>query len=266
LLPARIIEAYCGEYASGKSEVAVNRAVELAARGRQVTLADLDLVEPCYTLRPLKRELAAGGVTVLAWETAELTGLGEAGNTLKPETRFCLRGSDDVVIDLGYGASGLQLLNLVEGAREEPDLRIYLVVNTCRPLTGSVAAIVEYTGELGLPGDSESAETRPGGLEQERAGRTSPSAWHLRAGGAAPHSGSNPYLVAGLLNNTHLGDETTAALVQEGAQTVAAAAEILGLPYLGSAVAEQLAAEMGPVDSLGYPVRVLHRYLPQAFW
>jgi Mrp family chromosome partitioning ATPase len=53
--PSRVLEAYTGEYASGKSENAVNRAVELARQGRRVTLVDLDLVEPCYTLRPLKK-------------------------------------------------------------------------------------------------------------------------------------------------------------------------------------------------------------------
>jgi hypothetical protein len=59
-----IIEAYVGEYASGKSENAVNRAVALRRQGRQVTLVDLDTVEPCYTLRPIKKELEELGLTV----------------------------------------------------------------------------------------------------------------------------------------------------------------------------------------------------------
>ena len=54
-----IIEAYVGEYASGKSENAVNRALELKRQGLAVTLVDLDTVEPCYTLRPIKQELEA---------------------------------------------------------------------------------------------------------------------------------------------------------------------------------------------------------------
>ena len=64
-LPKRVLEAYIGEYASGKSENAVNRALELAHLGRKVTLVDLDLVEPCYTLRPLKRKLEEEGY--LCW-------------------------------------------------------------------------------------------------------------------------------------------------------------------------------------------------------
>lgn len=51
-LPPRLVEAYVGEYASGKSENAVNRALDLLRMGRKVTLADLDLVEPCYLAVP----------------------------------------------------------------------------------------------------------------------------------------------------------------------------------------------------------------------
>ena len=58
----RIIEAYIGEYASGKSEMAINRALELKNQGRQVTLVDLDTVEPFYTLRILKKDLEEMGL------------------------------------------------------------------------------------------------------------------------------------------------------------------------------------------------------------
>ncbi len=49
----KIVEAFIGEYASGKSENAINRAMKLQSQGREVTLVDLDTVEPFYTLRPI---------------------------------------------------------------------------------------------------------------------------------------------------------------------------------------------------------------------
>ena len=64
---ARIVEAYIGEYASGKSEVAINRSLELKSQGRQVTLVDLDTVEPFYTLRPLKNKLESQGLNVISF-------------------------------------------------------------------------------------------------------------------------------------------------------------------------------------------------------
>ena len=82
----RIVEAYIGEYASGKSENAVNRAVALKKAGHDVTLVDLDLVEPVYTLRPLKAMLTDMGINVIAWTTEETLGLGGS--------RFCASSSD----------------------------------------------------------------------------------------------------------------------------------------------------------------------------
>jgi hypothetical protein len=217
-----VLEAYIGEYASGKSENAVNRAVQFADLGRKVTLVDLDLVEPTYTLRPLKKILEQKGVSVLAWDTDELIGLGETGNILKPEVRFCLRHPGDVILDIGYGSFGAQVLNLVEGAADNPDLKVYAVINIARPLTSDVSAIVEHVRLLDQ--------------------------------------------VDGLINNSHLGEETDIDFVREGARIVTEAAAALGLPVVATSVMEQLSKAVGETDWYGHPVRVLHRYLPQAFW
>ncbi|HAF17022.1 MAG: hypothetical protein ACN4A7_07850 [Thermacetogeniaceae bacterium] len=221
-LPKRVLEAYIGEYASGKSENAVNRALDLAHLGRKVTLVDLDLVEPCYTLRPLKWKLEEEGVTVLAWDTGELIGLGETGNILKPEVRFCLRHPGDVILDIGYGSFGAQVLNLVEGAEEEQDLNVYAVINIARPMTGTVPDIVDHVRSLAR--------------------------------------------VDGLINNSHLGEDTDLDFVKQGALIVKEAAAILGLPVVATSVMEELAPALRKTDWYGHPVRVIKRYLPQAFW
>ena len=146
----RIVEAYVGEYASGKSEVALNRALYLVKSGRKpITLVDFDLVEPFYTLRPLKKGLEEKGLQVLAWETEKTMGLGEAGMLLKPEIRWVLRREGDVIIDVGYGVAGARKLRLLEDVREHPELKIYVVINIARPLTSDVAGILEYTKTLG---------------------------------------------------------------------------------------------------------------------
>jgi hypothetical protein len=220
--PPRVVEAYIGEYASGKSEIAVNRALELAGMGRPVTLVDLDLVEPCYTLRPLKRKLEQEGVTVLAWETRELVGLGETGNIMKPEAHFCLFRSGDVVLDIGYGVSGAQVLNLVEGAWQDPDLKIFAVINIARPMTATVSDIVSHVRELGR--------------------------------------------VDGLINNSHLGEETDVAFVNQGAAVVKEAARILELPVVATVVTGDLASVLGERDACGHPLRIIRRQMPEAFW
>ena len=145
----RIVEAYTGEYAAGKSEAALNRALDLAARGRKVTLVDLDIVEPCYTLRPVQKKLIHRGVDVIAWETKETIGLGEAGMLIKPEARWALRRPGDIILDIGYGVEGIKTLKLLEGASTDPDLTVICVVNTSRPMTSGVEQIVEHVREMG---------------------------------------------------------------------------------------------------------------------
>ena len=78
-------------------------------------------MEPCYTLRALKKNLEQEGMTVLTWDTSELIGLGETGNLMHPSTRFCLQPPGDVIMDIGYGVSGVKILNLVENAWQDPD-------------------------------------------------------------------------------------------------------------------------------------------------
>ncbi len=222
MIPDRIVEVYVGEYASGKSEVAVNRAIELANKKRLVNLVDLDIVEPCYTLRPIKRLLSQKGIKVLAWETKDTMGLGEAGNVINPETRWALFRQGDVIFDIGYGVEGSKTLNLVEGVDKEPNLRIYAVINISRPMTANVRDIVDYVKGLGT--------------------------------------------IHGVINNTHLGDETTAEVVEEGAKAVSQAAKLLGIPVIATTAVREVADILGKKDSAGNVVRPLDRYMPNTFW
>lgn len=145
----RVIEAYIGEYASGKSENAVNRALALCRRGLAATLVDLDTVEPCYTMRPIKAQLEAAGIVVDAWDPHAVIGLGEAGGLMKGSMRWALKRSGNVILDIGYGVQGAAIFNLIEGAFDNPWLKIIAVVNMTRPLTATVSDVVAYVRSLG---------------------------------------------------------------------------------------------------------------------
>jgi hypothetical protein len=145
----RIIEAYVGEYASGKSELSINRALELYAGGRSVYLVDLDTVEPFYTLRPIKDKLQSQGLYVISLERGDAFGLGETGAMLRPAARWALRNPGDVIMDVGYGVHGAGILNLVEGAYESDRLQIIAVINAARPMNDSVDRIIAYIQGLG---------------------------------------------------------------------------------------------------------------------
>lgn len=211
-----------GEYAAGKSENAVNRALGLVRMNRKVRLVDLDLVEPFYTLRPIQDSLRREGMEVIARRTAESAGLGETGGILTRETAGSLHFPGDVILDVGYGSHGVKTLKLVHGALDPGAITVCMVVNGMRPLTSTVELIVDYVRDFGR--------------------------------------------VDGLINNTHLGDETTVELVQEGARLAARAAGILGIPVLATSAVEAVAAKIGPADIMGNPVRPLKRWMPDAVW
>lgn len=147
--PARVVEAYVGEYASGKSELSINRALDLKFQGHMVTLVDLDTVEPFYTLRPIKKILEEKGLAVISYSRENAFGLGETGAMLNPAARWALWREGDIILDIGYGVFGAQTLNLVEGANESTELRVIAVINYTRPMTSSQARIMEYINNLG---------------------------------------------------------------------------------------------------------------------
>lgn len=217
-----IVEAYIGEYASGKSENAVNRALWLANQGRKVTLADLDIVEPFYTLRPIKEKLESKGIEVIAWESSQTMGLGEAGNVIKPELRWVLKKPGDIILDVGYGVEGAKTLNIIPGAYENPYLKIIVVINTSRPMTSTVEDIVEYVKSLGR--------------------------------------------VDGIVNNTHLGNDTNIDIIQNGAKLIKEASTILKVPVLFTSAEVSHQKKLGKRDIVGNPVFYIERYMPETFW
>jgi predicted HTH domain antitoxin len=221
----RILEAYVGEYASGKSENAVNRSLQLIKKGRKVRLVDLDVVEPFYTLRPLKKILEQMGIDVLAWETAETIGLGEAAIPLKKETIRALEFDGDLIFDLGYGIDGCNILKIIKdssGEEKEEKIKIIMVVNITRPLTSSVPLILKMVNEF-----------------EE---------------------------VDGLINNTHLGEETTIELIQKGAIMVTEVAKKLSLPVVATTALRDLASRIGEFDVMGNKVWPIDRYMSKAIW
>lgn len=144
----RTVEAFVGEYASGKTEVSINRALALSRQGRRVVLLDLDTEEPVYTVRTVRPLLERRGLKVVSLEPAMVFGLGEAGVPVTEEMITVLRTPDDIVVDMGYGVHGAAALNLIEGLEDEPSLTVYCVVNARRPMTSTPERIAQYLDEL----------------------------------------------------------------------------------------------------------------------
>ena len=223
----RTVEVYAGAYASGKSETALNRARYLVEQGKKITLVDLDSVEPAYTLRPIAKELGELGINVIT--QPDNFGLGEAASYVTPAQINCLKNEGDIVIDVGYGAGGLDILDIITDIDEEKDLKIYLVVNTSKFETSTVENIIEYVSF------SEGLEKRP---------------WKK---------------FSGFISNTHFGDETTKEDIINGYEKLKKASAQLNIPIRAIGVPQNLAKDFES-NYDGIEIWIYNRMMPRAFW
>ena len=57
---------FAGHYGSGKTNIAVNYALYLAREGKQVVIADLDIVNPYFRTKDSAAVLEQSGVTLIS--------------------------------------------------------------------------------------------------------------------------------------------------------------------------------------------------------
>ena len=223
----RRVEVYAGAYASGKSETSINRALQYIKEGKNITLVDLDTVEPAYTLRPLVKSLKELGINVIAQE--DYFGLGEAGSYVTGQQINCLSEKGDIIIDVGYGASGLDILDIIHNIGDEKDLHIYIVINTSKFETCNVENIIEYL-------------TFAEGLEKRH--------WKK---------------FNGIISNTHFGDETQKEDIIRGYKIIKEAADKVKIPIVALGVPDFLKTEFeDKYDNT--PVWIYERKMPGALW
>ena len=65
-LPKSRVLVLVGNYGSGKTEISLNLALKMAARGEQVTLVDLDIVNPYFRSSERTELLQEHGIKVYA--------------------------------------------------------------------------------------------------------------------------------------------------------------------------------------------------------
>ncbi len=136
------IRIVSGAYGVGKTEFAVNYALELAGRGREVLLVDLDIVNPYFTSRGIRDFLAARGVTVLGpapeHTLVDIPAL--------PADIFSVFHKQDaeVIIDLGGDAPGSRVLGCFYPHLQKSGYDLFYLVNLNRPYTGDLAGVLEY--------------------------------------------------------------------------------------------------------------------------
>ncbi len=150
------VTAFLGHFGSGKTELALNRALELAAAGDRVTLADLDVVKPYFRSRAARDILAVAGVELLA-----PTGENVFADLpiIVPQIRSALREPGRrLLLDVGGDDTGARVLGSLADVLPADETEVLLVLNFRRPSTpdpdraAAMVRAIETVGRVAVTG------------------------------------------------------------------------------------------------------------------
>ncbi|MGI6669525.1 MAG: hypothetical protein ACOX4M_09225 [Acetivibrionales bacterium] len=140
------IAIFTGHFGSGKTEIAVNYAVQLAEAGKIVAIADMDIVNPFFRTVDAKRILEDMGIKVIAPLYAntnvDVPSLPAEINALFEDKSY------HVVLDVGGDDLGARVLSRYAGLFAREDYTHYLVINTRRPMTRTPREIEKMIMEI----------------------------------------------------------------------------------------------------------------------
>ncbi len=136
----------CGNYGSGKTEVAVNLAAFRKQQGGVVRIADLDLVNPYFRTREARKQLTEIGVEVVLpaerYIHADLP-------ILSPTVGGTIRGTADMtILDVGGDDVGATVLSALADSFTGISFEMLQVVNPFRPQTGTREGVLKIRSEI----------------------------------------------------------------------------------------------------------------------
>lgn len=184
------ITVITGHYGSGKTNFSVNLAVKAAQEGENVTVVDLDLVNPYFRTADFKELFAEKGIRLITPDFAN-------SNLDVPSIQFDIEQLADndgrLIIDVGGDDAGAFALGRFAAALNGfgDQLDMLYVINQRRYLTGSSEEAVSLMYEI------------------ETASRLKHTA---------------------IVNNTNLGCETTVGIVESSADFAKEVSRRTGLP------------------------------------
>ena len=187
-----------GHYGSGKTNIAVNMALELRKSYDRVAIADIDIVNPYFRTKDSEDLLAENDIRLICSDYAN----SNVDIPALPQDMYAV--TDDksyrFVLDVGGDERGALALGRIAPAIEkENDYEMIYVVNCYRPLTKDVDSAIEIMEEI-------------------------QAACKLK--------------FTSVINNSNLGAETTASDVLRSIPFAKAVAERAGIPLLCTTVYE----------------------------
>ena len=217
---ARRVTLFAGHYGSGKTNVALNFARQLKRTVPRVAVADLDIVNPYFRTKDSAADLAAEGIELVVSDYAN----SNVDFPAMPKEAYALfadRGAS-VVVDVGGDDRGaLALGRYVDDIRAGGDYEMLAVLNASRPLTRTQQDAVEVLREI-------------------------------EAACALPFTG--------IVNNTNLGQKTTAETVLASVPYADEVSRLMGIPVRFTCCAAALEPELRGKCAALFPLAIQKLY------
>ena len=215
------VTLFCGHYGSGKTNVALNYALQLKQDGGDVTVADLDIVNPYFRTKDSRQDLEEAGIRLICSEYANTN----VDIPALPSDLYSITDdkSHHVVIDVGGDDRGaLALGRIAPAILEENSYEMLLVINRFRPLTPDAPSTVEVMREI----------EQAGGIR-----------------------------FTGLVNNSNLGEATDEDTILSSVAYAQEVSDLTGLPVVMTTVRESLYSALeGEIDDL-FPLTLQKKIL-----
>ena len=213
------ITLLCGHYGSGKTNIAVNMALDLRRQTSDVAIADLDIVNPYFRTRDSQEELEKAGIRLIVSPYAN----SNLDIPALPQEMYAL--TDDrslsAIVDVGGDDRGAYALGRLSPAiREENNYDMFLVINRFRPLTPDAPSTAEVLHEI------EAAASLK---------------------------------FTGIINNSNLAAGTTPQDILSSVRYAQDVSELTGLPVVLTSVEDRFAGELqGKIGNL-FPMHLQKR-------
>jgi hypothetical protein len=137
---------FTGHFGSGKSEIAVNCALQETRAGTPSTFIDLDVVKPYFRSRMVRNILVSTGVHMIIPSGEHIY---SDLPIVMPQIRTLLQQKElRVFLDVAGDADGCRVLSSFHEILLEADPELLLVVNASRPRTSDVAGNMKMLEEI----------------------------------------------------------------------------------------------------------------------
>ena len=203
-----------GHYGSGKTNIAINYAIQLKNSFDNVCIADLDIVNPYFRTKDGEKELSRHNIRLISSEYAS----SNVDLPALPAETYAILDNPGLhaVIDVGGDDRGaLALGRYAPSILRENDYEMLFVVNKFRPLTRDCAGTLEIMNEI-------------------------ESACNMR--------------FTAIVNNSNLGEETTAENVLSSLEYADEISQKTGLPVKMTCVDNRIAPELSDKIENVFPI------------